>query len=100
MEGLRGMTSLLDLPAARDCTHPVVDGEDDGGVDHAAQLHQDKDPADEGDPDPGGEAAAAGLHWAAHLGLGNTHYRKYSARQTRKKCYNSVLTAHCVLYKC
>ena len=62
------MSSLLDLSAARACTHPVVDGEDDGGVDHAAQLHQDKDPADEGDPDPGGEAAAAGLHWAAHLG--------------------------------
>ena len=43
------MSSLLDLSAARACTHPVVDGEDDGGVDHAAQLHQDKDPADEGD---------------------------------------------------
>ena len=65
------MSSLPDLPSARDCTHPVVDGEDDGGVDHAAQLHQDEDPADEGDPDPGGEAAAAALHRAAHLIIGN-----------------------------
>ena len=79
------MSSLLDLPSARDCTHPVVDGEDDGGVDHAAQLHQDEDPADEGDPDPGGEAAAAALHRAAHLGWGNTHFIGYILSDRRER---------------
>ena len=44
----------------------VVDVEDDGAVDHGADVRQDEERPDELDTNVGGETTAAFLYWATH----------------------------------
>ena len=47
--------------------HLEFDDDDDGAVDHGADVRQDEERPDELDTNVGGETTAAFLYWAAHV---------------------------------